>query len=117
MLNLDQSESYPQFVVKYKDQTHKFDPLLLGEKLEGLDTNLDNSTKVLQVIEELTGFEGLNALQAFDIIAKFYAFVKDELDAAVKNVLGRSLFSDTTTESEETNIENSNEHEEPSSSD
>lgn len=117
MLNLDQPDQYPQFRVKYKDQEHEFDPLLWGEELESIDTTIDNATQILTIIKKLTGFETISSLQAFAVVADFYRFIKEEFDDAVKNVLGRSLFLDTTTELEESNIENSDKtpSEEPNS--
>lgn len=101
MLDLDNPEvTLPSYKLKAQGEEFEYDLLTLGYRLRSLE-NVEDPEKILEVVKKEFGLEKvkLSAFEACLILYDFRKFAEEEADEPLKKVFGRSLFSDTITDS------------------
>lgn len=99
--NLDPELQLPNYKIKVRGEEKEYDILILGFALRILE-GIEDPEKIREVVKkefdlkekELTTFE------ACLILDDFKKFAQEKADGPLKKVFGRSLFSDTTTDSD-----------------
>ena len=104
MLDLDASQ-IPDYKFKLNGKEHTFDPLELAFAAETL-AGERNPRLVRKALEEVTQLK-LTSLQSIQLLQDVMAFVEEHASETLKNVIGQSPSSTTTTESPQESIESS----------
>ncbi len=103
MLDLDNPEVVlPPYRLKVDGKEKEYDSLLIGFKLRALfeGKGEEDPEKIRDIIQEVLGIEkSLSTFEACYILSDFKEFTVNTAEEPLKKVFGRSLFSDTTTDS------------------
>ena len=105
MLDLDQLDpelQLPNYVIKVGDSEKSYDPLLLGYQLRTLE-GIEDPEVIRNTVQKAFEISGekkvLTSFEAVVLLDDFRKFAAEKTEIPLKNVFGRSLFSDTTTTS------------------
>jgi len=101
MIDLDNMEvTLPPYKLKYGGKEVEYDALIVGYQLRVLE-GVDDPEVILGAVKKAFGLEAVT-LSTFDaclIMNDFKKFSQNEASEPLKKVFGRSLFSDTITDS------------------
>ena len=98
--NLDPEVVLPSYKFKMQGEEREYDMLAVGFRLRTLE-GIEDPEKIREVVKKEFGLDEVE-LSTFDaclILDDFRKFAQEEADGPLKKVFGRSLFSDTTTDS------------------
>ncbi len=101
MLDLDNPEvTLPLYMFKANGKEYEYDLLALGYRLRSLE-KVEDPEQILKVVKKEFGLEDvkLTTFEACLILDDFRKFTTEKADEPLKKVFGRSLFSDTITDS------------------
>ncbi len=103
MLNLDELDpevTIPSYKLKAGGKEHEYDVLSLGFRLRALE-GIEDPEKIREVVKKEFDLKDvtLTTFEACLILDDFKKFAQENADEPLKKVFGRSLFSDTTTDS------------------
>lgn len=97
--HLDPEVTLPNYTLKAQGQEHEYDMLAVGFKLRVLE-GIEDPEKIREVVVKIfeLGEPLITTFEACLILEDFRTFTQ-KFDGPLKKVFGRSLFSDTTTDS------------------
>lgn len=100
MDHLDPELVLPSYVFKMKGKEYVLDLLAVGYRLRVLE-GIEDPEAICKVVKKEFGLDEveLTTFEACLILDDFRKFALEKADGPLKKVFGRSLFSDTTTDS------------------
>lgn len=96
MIDLNECADIPQFEIKLGEEIHSFEPLQTAYEMQNIES--DDPKVIHERAEKVFGLS-FNLMQGVAVAKQFFEFIEKEIDPITKKVLGRELFSTTTTAS------------------